>query len=46
MKTETIINFLVQKIFMHYVLPKEFLSDNDTKLLANIIEYNLQKLHT
>ena len=45
-EAETIADFLVQEIFMHYGPPKELLSDNGTNFLANVVEHYLQKFHT
>lgn len=45
-EAETVADFLVQEIFMHYGPPKELLSDNGTNLLANVVEHYLRKLHT
>ena len=44
--TNTIMMFLIEEIFMHYSLLKELLSDNDTNLKAQVVEYYLQKLTT
>lgn len=45
MEAKTVVNFLVQEIFMHYKPSKKLLSDDGTNLLANIVEYYLLKLH-
>lgn len=45
-RAETVADFLVQKIFMHHAPPKEFLSDNSTNFLVNVVENYLQKLYT
>ena len=45
MEDETVANFLVQEIFMHYESLRELSSDNSINLLANIVEYSLCKLH-
>lgn len=40
-EVETVANFLIQEIFMHYESLKELTSDNSTNLLANVIKYYL-----
>lgn len=45
-KAEIIANFLVLEIFRYYKLLKKLLSDNSNNLLANVLEYYLQKFYT